>query len=794
MLFKVLVEYRLQREYCASTPKEDLLTSYDFLIVGGGTAGAALAADLSDSEHSVLLLEAGPCTNTGLSTQTLPGLCSLIGSSVDWSYSKEPQKNGGVVFNNRSIPIPRGRVLGGSNELNFMLHVRGTPKDYDMWAEMVEDDSWNSTEMAKMEDIYEDHIHVTRKRLHPMAKLFLEASRKTPYGVLENYNDRTTEREGSFVYQHGTNAGVRQSTARNMLLPRMNRANGGIYRANLHLLTSCVVKQVVLEKDEGDGEWIAKGVRVVLDGVETTIYAKKEVVLSAGAYGTPHLLQLSGIGAFDHLEMIDGVTPRVHLPGVGSHLQEHFQTYIKLRIGDGSSWFPRTATALHLPGALFEWLLRGTGLLATSNVEIGFFGASNPTFKGRPDLQLHGLMTAHNTDFLRDFLKVRSEVFDSEIGQPSDYSDLWSEGLLVTCANLHPEAEGVVRARTADIDDKPEIRYEAFSNANDVDRILKCVRRLEGILRKQPLRDLPLRLLEHHELAKDFGSFSDDYWRQYIRNFSGLIYHPTGTARMGKAGDPRSVVDTKLRVLGGVRGLRVADASVMPEITSGNTNVPSAAIGLKASKILRETYGGSGSDDDIDRETVSSKTTDGEEKKIDTKKKTSDVDVVSAHINARFDLLAKILRSDKTKWRVRVPPLGAGIAKGAWGGARDPRYIKIASLLATRIESLVDEFGDARVTRGFVGDFEFAGRNCDRSRKRPLADRPGNAAGQPNTWLDLWGANAGNWNPQPKKGGSWGAGQASCFDGQRQGIFGVATMPSTDAGLMEKDATYGAFD
>ena len=291
MLFKVLVEYRLQREYCASTPKEDLLTSYDFLIVGGGTAGAALAADLSDSEHSVLLLEAGPCTNTGLSTQTLPGLCSLIGSSVDWSYSKEPQKNGGVVFNNRSIPIPRGRVLGGSNELNFMLHVRGTPKDYDMWAEMVEDDSWNSTEMAKMEDIYEDHIHVTRKRLHPMAKLFLEASRKTPYGVLENYNDRTTEREGSFVYQHGTNAGVRQSTARNMLLPRMNRANGGIYRANLHLLTSCVVKQVVLEKDEGDGEWIAKGVRVVLDGVETTIYAKKEVVLSAGAYGTPHLLQ-----------------------------------------------------------------------------------------------------------------------------------------------------------------------------------------------------------------------------------------------------------------------------------------------------------------------------------------------------------------------------------------------------------------------------------------------------------------------------------------------------------------------
>lgn len=211
-------------------------------------------------------------------------------------------------------------------------------------------------------------------------------------------------------------------------------------------------------------------------------------------------------------------------------------------------------------------------------------------FKGRPDLQLHSLMTAHNTDFLRDFLKVQAEEFDEVIGSSTDYSDLWSEGLLVTCANLHPEAEGTVRARTSDITDRPEIKYDAFTNENDVGRILRCIRRLEEIVSQEPLSDLPLQILPHHSLASRLGAFTDAYWREYIENYSGLIYHPTGTARMGKADDPRAVVDSKLRVLG-VRKLRVADASVMPEITSGNTNVPSAAIGLRASKILGDFIG-----------------------------------------------------------------------------------------------------------------------------------------------------------------------------------------------------------
>jgi len=581
-------------EKCASTPTADLLDAYDIVIVGGGTSGSALAANLASTTNlTILLLEAGPCTNTGISTQTVPGLCSMIGSSVDWNYVKEPQKIGANVFANRSIPIPRGKILGGSNELNFMLHVRGTPEDYNLWSEMVGDDTWGAEEMARMEDIYESEIHVTKVAPDRLSQRFLEASRKTTLGVHMDYNDRSSERTGAMMYFHGVKSGVRQSTARNMLLPRMNPENEALFCPRLHLLTNAEVRQVVLENvGDNEEEWTATGVRIVIDGIESIVRAKKDIVLSAGAYGTPHLLQVSGIGHRDHLESIPGVTPRIDLPGVGRHLQEHYQTYIKMRLANGSSWRPRTATALGLPGALVEWFLHGTGLLGTSNVGFGFFEASGPSFQGRPDLQLHSLMTAHNTDFLRDFLKVRSEVFDDEIGQPSDYSDFWSEGILVTCANLHPDAEGTVRARTADISDLPEIKYDAFTNENDVGRILRCIRRLEDIVSQAPLKDLPLEILPHRALASELGTFTDAYWKAYIRDYSGLIYHPTGTARMGKPDDPRSVVDSKLRVLGGVRNLRVADASVMPEITSGNTNVPSAAIGLRASQILREAHCG----------------------------------------------------------------------------------------------------------------------------------------------------------------------------------------------------------
>lgn len=201
-------------------------------------------------------------------------------------------------FANRSIPIPRGKVLGGSNELNFMLHVRGTPADYDLWSEMVGDDAWGAEEMAKMEDIYEEFIHVTRVDPGPMASRFLDASRKTTLGVQMDYNGRQRDREGAMMYFHGVKSGVRQSTARNMLLPRMNPENGDLFCPNLHLLTNAEVKQVLLDKD--DDAWIAKGVRVVRNGVESIVRVRHEIVLSAGAYGTPHLLQVRTITPLVH--------------------------------------------------------------------------------------------------------------------------------------------------------------------------------------------------------------------------------------------------------------------------------------------------------------------------------------------------------------------------------------------------------------------------------------------------------------------------------------------------------------
>eukprot|EP00939_MAST-03C_sp_MAST-3C-sp1_P002539 g2539.t1 len=200
---------------------------------------------------------------------------------------------------------------------------------------------------------------------------------------------------------------------------------------------------------------------------------------------------------------------------------------------------------------------------------------------------------------------------------------------------------------------------------------------------------------------------------------------------------------------------------------------------------LKKSSDSSGNDDHV---VVGSATTRPSSKTGDG----ADVDVVAAHIDARFDLLAKLLRK-VTKWRVRVPSLGTGIAKGAWGGGSSPGYKQISSLLDKRITQLVDEFGDRRITQGaVVGDFVFDGKQCDRTTMRPPQDRPGDARDQPNTWLDLWGANADNWNPPLKKAGPWGESQAECFREQRLGIFGICTMPTTDSKkLTAKDLTYG---
>ena len=304
-----------------------------------------------------LLLEAGPCTNTGLSTQSIPLLASRIHhSNVDWNYEMEPQSVGGSVFPEGRVPIPRAKVLGGCAEINFMLHVRGTAGDYDGWAEEVSDSSWNSTFMSKMEDKYESFVEpLLPERPHPYIGTFLSAANRTEYGVQQDYNERSQVRSGAFVYRHASKNGVRQSSARQMLLPQMKTST------NLHVLTNAHVQKLNFEGKKVTSVRVSHGDEVF------DIKARHEVILSAGSYASPQLLQLSGVGPKDHLEE-HNVDLVQDLPGVGEHLQDHYQTYLKVRVGSGKSYYPTSISALHLPRGLFEWLISGTGIFETSGV------------------------------------------------------------------------------------------------------------------------------------------------------------------------------------------------------------------------------------------------------------------------------------------------------------------------------------------------------------------------------------------------------------------------------------------
>ena len=639
----------IQSNRYASTPK----TSYDFIVVGGGTAGCLVAAELavSNPAWSVLLLEAGDgLRDDPVSEQSVPGGApdNVAFENIDYRYRVESQRapiNGATPpgFEARSYPIPRGKGLGGSNELNYMLHVRGTPEDYDAWQKATGDTRWGAESMRGAEEEYEKKISHASKvgavpaHSHPLAEDWVAAAGESRHGNISgSYNDPTVLRNGGFHYEHAVRNGLRQSTARQFLAPRLGLAN-------LDVVVGAAVETVLIEHGEegsGDGSGNARATGVVLSlaacrvpslsvpllgtlipstscvlggratadvGRTLRVEAKKEVILSAGAYESPHLLLKSGVGPRAELEQA-GVPTRVDLSGVGSHLQDHPIVGLKYRLGPvGGAWLPRSASKLWLavPSTAWGWLARGQGLLASSGCDLGYFGASSPEYRGRPDLQIHGMVTAGDADFTTGFLRFERSFIDN-IGEPADYT-VFSEGLMIAPTLLHAKAEGRVTLRAArrpPRDDDPSsssgakpwtrghpvIEYEAFGEEEDVARLTEGIRRLQAIMAAPRMAAHAPTLLHAKSLAAEFGEDSDAYWREYIRRFGFVVYHPTGTCKMGAADDAAAVVDPSLRVRG-VTGLRVADASVMPDIVSGNTQVPTAAVAVQMVRILQEQYG-----------------------------------------------------------------------------------------------------------------------------------------------------------------------------------------------------------
>jgi choline dehydrogenase-like flavoprotein len=522
------------------------MAAADYVIVGAGSAGCVLAARLTeDPSTRVLLLEAG---GRGVHPNiAIPAaFAKQFKTKLDWDYSTEAEP----ACDNRSLYIPRGKALGGSSAMNAMLYVRGRPLDYDLWeSEGCPGWGWNDVRpyflRAENNERGASEHHATGGPLNvadersprQLTGRFLAAAERSGIPRVPDYNG--PEQDGASPAQVTQRNGRRFSAADAYLRPNMKREN-------LTVVTGAQVLGIELEGTK------ATGVRYRdRRGREQTARADREVLLAAGAIGSPQLLMLSGIGPADHLREV-GVEAKHDLPGVGQNLQDH--PYVVC------IWESKLGGSLYgadKPKPLLEWVLRRTGPLTSSVAEAFAFVRSRPGLPA-PDLQYHFAPAYFNDN-----------GFDEYDGHAFTLGPV-----LIT-----PKSRGEIKLRSADPGDKPRILTNSLAEPEDVQALVAGMRLARDIAAAEPLAETTGR-----EIFPGEGVDSDDDLAADLRKRVELIYHPVGTCRMG-AGDD-AVVDAELRVRG-VENLRVADASIMPVIPGGNTNAPAIMVGERAADLVR---------------------------------------------------------------------------------------------------------------------------------------------------------------------------------------------------------------
>jgi choline dehydrogenase-like flavoprotein len=525
---------------------------FDYIIVGGGSAGCVLASRLSeDPEVEVCLLEAGPADESVL-IHCPAGLALMARTgSANWAFETVPQPG----LNGRRGYQPRGKVLGGSSSINAMIYLRGPRQDYDHWAALGNtgwgfDDLLPYFKRAEHNERGADAWHGSGGPLNVMdlrspnrfGPVFVDAAVQAGYSRNPDFNG--PEQEGVGLYQVTHRNGERCSAAKAYLTPHLARPN-------LHLKTGAQTLRVVMRGRR------AAGVDVRIDGRIEQLAATREVLLCAGALQSPQLLMLSGIGPGADLQRLG--LPVVHdLPGVGTNLHDHVDVVQVIDTPGLSELFGLSLPALpRVVRGVFEWRARRRGLLTTNFAEAGGFIRSRAD-ESLPDLQLHfvvGKLIDHG----------RKTVF--------------GHGYSCHVCLLRPTSRGKVSLASADPLLAPLIDPNFLAERDDVFRLVHGFKLMRDIL-SQPA------LAAHRgtELAVSARARSDAEIEQFIRNHADTIYHPVGTCRMGNG--PLDVVDAALQVRG-TEGLRVVDASIMPRIVGGNTNAPVIAIAEKASDLIR---------------------------------------------------------------------------------------------------------------------------------------------------------------------------------------------------------------
>ena len=522
----------------------------DFIIIGAGSAGCALAARLTEKpEVSVLMLEAGP-KDTNPYIHMPVGFYKMTSGPLTWGLKTAPQ----IHANNREIPYAQARVLGGGGSINAEVFTRGCPEDYDAWANEFGCRGWSFKEIQPLFIRSEDNDtlsgtwHGVGGPLgvsslappHPLTRAFVQACQQ--FGMPYNPDFNGPQQAGAGAYQTTTRNAKRCSAATGYLKPALKRPN-------LKILTGVLVKRIVIEKGR------AVGVEVIEGGRPETLRAEREVLLTSGAIGTPKLMLLSGLGPADELRGV-GIPVVADIPEVGRNLHDHFGVDIVYELS-GPYSLDKYAKPHWMLWAGVEYLLFKKGPVASNVVEGGAFWYADHA-SPLPDLQFHFLIGA-----------------GIEAGVPKIAS---GSGVTMNSYTLRPRARGSVKLRSADIAAQPIVDPNFLDDPYDVKTSTEGVRISREVLNQSAMSRYTRK---EHFPGPEVRTASD--LEAYARRYGRTSYHPVGTCRMG--GDPASVVDPQLRVRG-IDGLRICDSSIMPRLVSSNTNAASIMIGEKASTII----------------------------------------------------------------------------------------------------------------------------------------------------------------------------------------------------------------
>ncbi|CAD7079886.1 unnamed protein product [Hermetia illucens] len=573
------------------------LDPYDFIIIGGGTAGSVLANRLSeDPSHKVLLLEAGG--NPPVESEVPQWFSAMQLTNYDWQYQTEPAKKSCLAMRGSKCNWPRGRQLGGTSSLNGMLHIRGNRKDFDEWEEMGNPGwGWNSvleyfkkSEDFRVEKTFSEHRNGKGGPLpvdyfnHTMdtsviSDIIVKAVKELGFKYVTEFA------EGSYLGYSKIHAniqnGKRFSTGKAYLPPTKDRPN-------LHVIKYAHVETIKFTEDKRAQEVVFKYNRSDIMTASTT----KEIILSAGAISTPHILMLSGVGPESHLKK-QGIPLVENLP-VGNNLQDHVLAPVFFTFGKTTD---SPVSKEELIDSIYLYLTNRTSSLSGVGIMdlVGFMNTtdSNALY---PNIQFHHFFYKKGSPHLHFYLTSAgyNDIVKYQLIKANEKTHI----LVIYAVLLKPKSRGTIRLQSKNTNIKPKIKTKFFDKPEDEDTLLRGVGHVVNLEETKVFQQNGANVLQLQFPTCNTAEWSGEYWKCYIRHMSTSIYHAVGTAKMAPVTDPTSVVDLELKVKG-ISGLRIVDASVMPTIPSANTNAAVTMIAEKAADLIKKAWSKGRSGDEL---------------------------------------------------------------------------------------------------------------------------------------------------------------------------------------------------